>query len=173
MNRIIVTGANGSGKSHFAARLAQLRPGVPVISVDALKLQTGWQQRPRAEVSAAIADEVAGDSWILEGGPALLADVMGRADAFVWLDPPEYLRALRLAVRPWKFLGKTRPELPAGNVDWPLQQYRFAFRSLANRRNFDARLSGLYQSADTLRRWRCRDLACLSAVAEEWRNSAG
>jgi len=45
LNRIIITGANGAGKSHFAAQLGLMRPDVPVVSFDAIKLKTGWEQK--------------------------------------------------------------------------------------------------------------------------------
>ncbi|MCQ2005142.1 DNA topology modulation protein FlaR [Rhizobium sp. NRK18] len=130
MRRLIVTGANGSGKSHLAYRLGRLRPDIPVVSFDAIKLERDWRVRPRNVVFAELARMVATDAWILEGGPSLLLHALTRADAVIWLDPPVMLRAWRLIVRPWRNFGKTRPELPEGNRDWPWSQYRFAFKSL-------------------------------------------
>jgi hypothetical protein len=136
MRRLIVTGANGSGKSHLASRLGRLRPDVPVHSFDAIKLQKNWTVRPRDAVRDEVAHVVARDAWILEGGPSLLPLALPRADAVIWLDPSEIVRAWRLAVRPWLHFGRTRPELPEGNTDWPWSQYRFAIRSLLAGRRF-------------------------------------
>jgi len=47
MKKVIVTGANGSGKSHFAARLATVRADLPAISYDAMRLENGWIKRPK------------------------------------------------------------------------------------------------------------------------------
>ena len=171
LDKIIITGANGVGKSHFAARLAVVRPDVPVVSFDSIKLRTNWEQRPRAEIDAALAIEIGKPAWILEGGPSLLFQAVERAHALIWLDPPEHTRALQLATRPWKFLGKTRPELPAGNVDWPLQQYRFALRSLRNRSKFRAYISEVFENADGIQKWRCRNVTDRNAVIKEWAQS--
>lgn len=172
MQRLIITGANGVGKSHLASRLAAVRPDVPVVRFDALKLRTGWAQRPHAAIEADLLAEIASDTWILEGGPSLLRLALARADGLVWLDPPEYLRAWRLARRPWTSLGKTRPEIPAGNVDWPLQQYRFALRSLRKGRRFRAEILDAFEGAAGLRKWRCRDARSLGPVVDHWAEGA-
>ncbi|MEP5760048.1 MAG: DNA topology modulation protein FlaR [Litoreibacter sp.] len=168
MKKIIITGVNGVGKSHFAAQLALARPEIPVISFDTIKLQTGWHQRPRSEIEVSLAGELEKEAWILEGGPSLLRQAIRKADALVWLDPPEHLRAWRLAMRPWKHLGKTRPELPAGNVDWPWQQYKFALRSLKNRPKSRVYISDVFRNADRVQKWRCRSNSDRIAVIAEW-----
>jgi len=172
LKKIIITGANGVGKSHLAARLVSVRPEVPVISFDAIKLQTNWQQRPRPEVDVTLAEELEKDAWILEGGPSLLFQAVEKADALIWLDPPEYIRAWRLATRPWKFIGKTRPEIPVGNVDWPLQQYRFALRSLKNRSKFRRYISEVFQSVNNIETWHCRSERGLTSAINQWAESS-
>ncbi len=167
MQRLIVTGANGAGKSHVAARLAALRPDVPLVSFDAIKLQGDWQQRPRAEIDRDLAQVVARDAWILEGGPSLLTMALPRAEAVLWLDPPESTRALRLLRRPWRHLGQTRPELPDGNRDWPLQQYRFALRSLRKGAAFRRSISEALEGAEVAL-WRCRSDPEVVRAAEVW-----
>lgn len=168
MKKIIITGANGVGKSHFASRLALARPETPIISYDAIKLQTNWQQRPRSEIDATLAKELQRDTWILEGGPSLLFHAVSEADALVWLDPPEHIRAWNLATRPWKFFGKTRPELPSGNVDWPWQQYKFGLRSLKNRSKFHTYISEVFRSADGVQKWRCQNDHDRIEVIAKW-----
>ncbi|WP_372574980.1 DNA topology modulation protein FlaR [Ruegeria jejuensis] len=168
MKKLIITGANGVGKSHFADKLAMVRPEVPVISFDAIKLEKDWQQRPRAEIDVTLAGELEKEAWILEGGPSLLAQAVEKADALVWLDPPEHVRAWQLATRPWTHLGSTRPELPPGNIDWPWQQYKFALRSLKNRSRFRTYISEVFSSADRLQKWRCRNESDRKTVVTQW-----
>ncbi len=163
MQKIIITGPNGAGKSHAARRLHSLRPDLPVVSFDSLKLTTDWVQRPRSEIDAALSKVLTRPAWILEGGPSLLAASLPHADALIWLDPPEYLRAWRLFMRPLVGIGKTRTELPAGNADWPLQQYRFAFKSLRKRADFRRRLIEVY-TPDAPTHWRCRNAADLDSA---------
>lgn len=156
MKRIIITGANGVGKSHFAARLSAIRPELRLIAFDALKLRTGWQQKPKSESDAALARAVEQSAWIVEGGPSVLPIALPRADALIWLAPPDYARAWNLLKRPWRSLGKTRPELPAGNVDGPHQQYRFALKSLLKSSSFEATLSSAFDTAHHIQKWKCR-----------------
>nr|WP_255670646.1 DNA topology modulation protein FlaR [Cognatishimia sp. F0-27] len=148
--------------------MAAFRADVPVIHFDAIKLRSRWQQRPRAESDAALRQEIAKPAWILEGGPSLLPHAIGEADALVWLDPPNRVRAWRLATRPWKYFGRTRPELPPGNVDWPWQQYRFALRSLRNTARFRSYIAQVIHNADGLRTWHCRCDADLNTVLDAW-----
>lgn len=172
MQRIIVTGANGVGKSHVAHRLHLARPDVPIVSFDAIKLTQGWQQRPRPEIDTELAKTIATEAWILEGGPSLLDLALPRAEAVLWLDPPEMVRAWRLLARPWRHFGKTRPELPPGNVDWPTQQYRFALNSLKNRSAFRNRLSTTLDKTNPDRVWRCCSQQQIDKAVGKWKNLA-
>ena len=171
LQRLIVTGANGTGKSHFARELAAARPDIPLISYDAIKLTSEWKRRPQSEIAAALSDVIQGRSWILEGGPSLLPQAIKYADGVMWLDPPEWLRAWRLFVRPLRNLGKTRPELPDGNVDWPWQQYGFAIRSLRNRIRFQSDITAQLAAASALRVWRIRSATEGASAIAEWRRT--
>lgn len=168
MQRLIVTGANGSGKSTLAAQLHALRPDIPLVSFDAIKLTRNWQQKPRSEIDRELLRVVAAEAWVIEGGPSLLSHALPRAEAVIWLDPPEVTRIWRLLKRPWRNLGKTRPELPAGNVEWPFTQYRFAFQSLRTRAAFRQQILDALNRAEDTPRWHCRSKAQLAAVVEVW-----
>jgi len=141
MQRIIITGANGAGKSHLAARCHAVRPNIGVVSYDALRLTSNWVKRPPKDAAAALSAAVAQDAWILEGGPSLLPVALPYADAVVWLDPPFMVRAFHLFVRPWKNRGKTRAELPDENPDRIGEQYRFAWASLKKERAFRSEIT--------------------------------
>ena len=173
VQRLIVTGVNGVGKSHVAARLGAVRPGVPVVSFDAIKLTSGWKQKPRSEIDADLARAIEGEAWILEGGPSLLSLALAKADSVIWLDPPEAVRAWRLIARPWRHLGRTRPELPPGNRDWPMPQYRFAMRSLKSRSRLRRRISAALAEAKALRVWHCRNQKDIDAAVGAWSRAAG
>lgn len=158
MNRIIVTGANGAGKTTFARQLAAARPALSLIHYDALKLTRDWRQRDWAEIDVRLSTALVEDAWILEGGPSLLPYAIQHADALVWLDPPFYARALRLARRPWANLGRTRQELPEGNPDRVIQQYGFALRSLARTKRFRAAIAAALADPGAVQVWHCRTL---------------
>ncbi len=170
MRRLIVTGPNGAGKSHFAARLGAISPDVPVISFDAMKITRNWKLRPRPEIDAELQRVIATDRWILEGGPSLLTVALARADSVMWLDPPLLQRAWRLAIRPLRNIGKTRPELPPGNPDWLLGQYLFAFQSLRSNARFQDRIANLLASKSSVRIWRIQTSAQLESALRDWQS---
>ncbi len=145
-----------------------VRPNVPIFSFDAMKLLTGWQQKPRSEIDALLEQALDGEAWILEGGPSLLRQAVHKADALIWLDPPEFVRAWQVMRRPWIHRGKTRPELPAGNVDWPMQQYKFALSSLRRGSAFRKSIAHAFYQADALQKWRCRTKKHRAAALSAW-----
>ena len=48
MQRILVMGSSGSGKSTFSKRLSKIT-GIPLVSLDALFWKPGWVEGDRAE----------------------------------------------------------------------------------------------------------------------------
>ncbi|PJI92034.1 hypothetical protein BC777_0877 [Yoonia maricola] len=137
--RAIVVGANGAGKTWLARQIAE-QYDIPVIHNDALALLTRWQHRPQAEVASRRKMALAGDRWVLEGGPSILSnEVLNSATLVVWCDTSPGLRAWRIFRRSMYYLGRNRPEHPDGNRDWPgPRQLRFFTRALMGGARFEA-----------------------------------
>lgn len=167
LKRLIITGANGSGKTHVSTQLARRRPDLHVISYDALRLTRNWAKRPQDETIRTLLSIVHREKWILEGGPSLLEHALHRCDGVIWLDPPELTRAWRLATRPWKNIGRVRAELPEGNVDWPVEQYRFALRSLARSPLVRETIERSLRTQPHIPVWRCRTKKQTDAALRE------
>ncbi len=144
-----MVGANGAGKTWLARRFASAYD-IPLIHNDALALLTGWQHRPRDEVARQRDAVTSGPSWVLEGGPSILTrDVLSRATLVVWCDPPPRLRAWRIFRRSLYYLGRNRPEHPAGNRDWPgPRQFRFFLKALTGGERFDAAIEAALAGYD-------------------------
>lgn len=169
LQRLIVTGPNGAGKSYLAAKLSAVRPDVPIISFDNIKLIKNGEQRSKSQIEVKLIQALQSDAWILEGGPSLLPYAIPYADSLVWLDPPRWVRACRLAIRPLLNFGRARPELPAGNIDWPWEQYRFAIRSLRHQTKFQENIASQLAVVDNIHVWRVRKSSEISAVINAWR----
>lgn len=137
-SRVVIVGANGAGKTWLARQIAG--PATDLIHNDALALKTGWRRRSRAEVAERRDARVAGDNWVLEGGPSILTPVvLQRATLVLWCDPPTALRTWRILRRSLRYAGRTRPEHPPGNRDWPgLRQSRFLWRAMTQGNQFNA-----------------------------------
>jgi len=141
MQRVLVVGANGAGKTWLAQRLSETL-NLPCVNNDALALGHDWSYRAKDVVRQAQASVVAKDGWVFEGGPSLVRpDVLARTQAVIWLDLPAGLRLWRILRRSVQYTGRTRPELPEGNVEWPgRRQFRFGFKAWANDAHVRARI---------------------------------
>lgn len=135
--RLVITGANGAGKTRLARELA--RNDKPIIHMDALKLGDGWRPRPPEEVRAALLAATQGEAWVLEGGPScLIPPVLERADSVLWLRPPHAVRVWRMLRRSAR--GEARPELPQADT-LGLRAMQFAWRSWRKSAWFDRQIA--------------------------------
>lgn len=66
MERVLVLGRGGAGKSTFARRLGAIT-GLPVVELDTQFWQPGSNALPREQWSALQAELVAPQAWILDG----------------------------------------------------------------------------------------------------------
>ena len=114
MQRVLVIGGPGSGKTTFAVRLARVLE-LPVVHLDAHFWQAGWRESPRPEWAAQVADLAAADCWVMDGHYAgTLALRAPRADAILMLAPPRLTRVGRLVRRGLRDRGRARPDLALG-----------------------------------------------------------
>ncbi|MFI0349678.1 hypothetical protein [Actinomadura sp. 9N407] len=87
MERILVGGISGAGKTTMARRLAA-RFGLPCHELDALHHGPNWQ--PRAEFRSEVEQIARAPRWVTEDQyHSLLGDLLpARADVYIWLDLP-------------------------------------------------------------------------------------
>lgn len=108
MERVLVLGCGGSGKSVFARRLGEVA-GLPVVELDAVFWRPGPVGLSRAEWVACQHELVSGPKWILDGdlGPYdVLEARLAAADTVVLLNlfPVRCAwRALRRGRERWDF----------------------------------------------------------------------
>ena len=114
MQRVLVLGGPGSGKTTFAVRLARaLEP--PVVHLDAHFWQAGWRESPRPEWAARVAALAVADRWVMDGHyVGTLALRARRADAILVLAPPRLTRVVRLVRRGLRDRRRARPDLAPG-----------------------------------------------------------
>jgi adenylate kinase family enzyme len=113
MERVVVLGPAGAGKSELATRLSRT-VDIPVVHLDTLFWAPGWRPAPESEARAALERVVAGERWILDGN--FLADDsrFARADTVVFLDLPRRVCFRRVLVRLVRDRRRSRPDLPEG-----------------------------------------------------------
>lgn len=110
MNKIMITGNAGSGKTTLSYKLAQLLNRQDVICLDKIVWKPGWilVDKEKKELELAIIAKM--QFWIVDG---VSKTILEAADTIIFLDYPRrvcYWRAFR---RNCKYIFKSRPELPA------------------------------------------------------------
>lgn len=115
MNRVVVIGCPGSGKTTFSIKLAAL-VGLPLIHLDALYHNESWsldENTKKIEWTAMMNNLVASDLWIIDGNYKSTMEIrMEAADTIIFLDYPRYLSLWRVLVRRFKFRNTQRPDMP-------------------------------------------------------------
>ncbi|MGB2695289.1 MAG: AAA family ATPase [Dehalococcoidia bacterium] len=124
--RICVYGPSGSGKTTFSRRLGALL-GLPVIELDAIFHQPGWQPTPDDEFRAKVRDALARcpDGWVVDGNYRAVKPVLlPLADTVVWLRPrflPTYWRLL------WRTVTRASRKQELWNTN--RESFRLSFAS--------------------------------------------
>jgi adenylate kinase family enzyme len=94
MQRIVILGPTGSGKTTLGHKLAA-KLGLKAIDLDDLHWKPAsegaWQNRTTEEMLVLADAAAAGDKWIIMGNYSKVKDVIwARADAFIWINYPFY-----------------------------------------------------------------------------------
>jgi adenylate kinase family enzyme len=135
MQRILVMGSSGSGKSTFAQRLSAIT-GIPMVSLDALFWKPGWKPSEAAEFEARVTEAARQPSWIMDGNYASSgAGELRRsaADAVFWFDLPRRTCMTGILSRIATSYGRVRPEMAVGcpeKIDFEFFRYVWTFRKL-------------------------------------------
>lgn len=144
MQRVLVIGSPGAGKSTFARALAGLI-GLPLTHLDAQYHLPGWVEPDQGTWQARVRELVAADHWIIDGNYGGSMDLrLARADTAILLDYPTWLCLWRVVKRIVTLHGKVRPDAPPGcpeRLDWEFLAYVANFRR-AKTPTLERRLAG-------------------------------
>ncbi len=144
MQRVLVIGPCGAGKSTAAAELGRVL-GLPVHHLDRLHWRAGWVEGSRDELLAALAPILAGERWLIDGNyGGTMSGRIERADAVVYLYYPTWLCLWRALGRVRRFRGRSRPDMAPGcpeRFDPAFFWYILMFRR-GPRRRTEERLHG-------------------------------
>lgn len=90
MERVVVVGTSGSGKTAFARKLAG-ELALPHLELDSIFHRGGWSATPDDEFREEVGRFAAQPMWVVDGNytsHGTREALWPRADTFVWLDPP-------------------------------------------------------------------------------------
>ena len=114
VDRVLVLGSSGSGKSTFAQQLGK-KLNIEVIHLDSHYWQPDWTDTPDEEWKQKISQLLEKESWIMDGNyTSTLAQRLEYADTVIFLDLNRVKCLWRCVDRYLKYRGENRPELAAG-----------------------------------------------------------
>lgn len=114
MQRILVVGSGGSGKSTLSVRLGSLL-GLPVIHLDALYWSPGWVEPDKKQWAQTVRQVIDQNAWILDGNySGTLAERIAACDTVVFLDVSRFVCVWRVLKRVVRYRGESRPDMSPG-----------------------------------------------------------
>jgi adenylate kinase family enzyme len=126
MRRINVAGTSCSGKTTLARAIAD-RLGLPHVELDALFWGPGWAPVPPETFRNRVADALAGQRWVVDGGYSSVRDITwSRVDTVVWLDYP-----MPVVLHRW--LARTARRIVSREEFWPGTGNRESLRNALRR----------------------------------------
>jgi adenylate kinase family enzyme len=133
MQRVLVMGSSGSGKSTFARRLSGIT-GLPMVSIDALFWKPGWVESDREEFWERLAEVTRQPCWIMDGNYTSAAGELRRevSDTVIWFDLPRAACMWGILSRIAKSYGQVRPEMAEGcpeKFDFEFFHYVWMYRA--------------------------------------------
>ncbi|WP_050385338.1 DNA topology modulation protein [Bradyrhizobium pachyrhizi] len=133
MQRVLVMGSSGSGKSTFARRLSAMT-GIRTVSIDALFWKPGWVESGRDEFERRMTEAAREPHWIMDGnymrhGAGELRREL--SDTIIWFDLPRSTCMLGIFRRIAGSYGQARPEMAEGcpeKIDLEFFRYVWTYR---------------------------------------------
>ena len=113
LERVLVLGSPGSGKSTFARQLAAIL-GLPVFHLDQIHWNPGWVATPVEQFREVQRALVRRERWIIDGDYGATLEVrLAAADTVIVLDLPRAVCLWRVLQRWLRFRGRARPDMAA------------------------------------------------------------
>jgi len=131
MNRVMVLGSAGSGKSTLSQNLGMIF-NLPIIHLDMYFWKSNWVMTPDEEWDQIVNDFALQEQWIIDGNYSRTIDLrIERADLIIYLDMPRWLCLLRVLKRRIMYHNRTRPDMNEGcpeKIDFEFLKWIWNYR---------------------------------------------
>lgn len=131
MERVIIIGGNGSGKTTMAAQLAKITK-LPLCHLDTLYWLDNWRVREREDFLALLKSELEKPKWILDGNMKRTLDLrLNYCDTVIYLDFPGIVCFFGVIKRVLKYHGRSRPDMGSNCIEkFDTRSLKFIFSTL-------------------------------------------
>ena len=140
LERIIIIGCGGAGKSTLARQLGE-KTGLPVVHLDKLFWHPGWVESSKEEIDAKIMQAISEPRWILDGNyNRTLPKRLEKCDTVIYLDFSRFACLMGVARRILTTYGTVRPDMGEGcpeRFDWEFLQWVWNFNKNKRKKYYD------------------------------------
>ena len=130
MERVIIIGCGGAGKSTLARQLGE-KLNIPVVHLDSIFWLPGWVEMEKEAFDMRVRQEMAKEKWIIDGNyNRTMPERIAQCDTVIYLDFPRFVCLYGVFKRLLTNIGKTRPDMGAGckeKVDWDFVKWIWNF----------------------------------------------
>ena len=114
MERILIIGCGGAGKSTLARQLGE-KTGLPVVHLDKLFWHPGWVESTKDEIDVKILEAMQKPQWILDGNyNRTLPMRLEKCDTVIYLDFSRFACLMGVVKRVLTTYGTVRPDMAEG-----------------------------------------------------------
>jgi len=119
MERVMIIGCGGAGKSTLARKLGE-KTGLPVVHLDQIWWAPGnWQHREREEFDEILLSEMEKPRWILDGNYNRTVEVrLEKCDTVIYLDFSRFTCLRQWMGRVIQNWGHARADMAEGCAEW-------------------------------------------------------
>lgn len=151
MERIIIIGCGGAGKSTLARQLGD-KLNIPVVHLDRLFWKPGWVEETPEEFDRKLAAELEKPCWIMDGNfNRTMPQRVAKCDTIIYLDFSRFACLLGVVKRVVTTYGKVRPDMGEGcpeRIDFEFLKWVWNYSK--NKRELNYRLLNEAAHAETI-----------------------
>ena len=151
MERILIIGCGGAGKSTLARQLGE-KLGIPVVHLDKLFWKPGWVESAPEEIDAKIMEELRKPKWIMDGNfNRTLPQRVKYCDTIIYLDFSRTACLMGVVKRILTTCGTVRPDMGEGCPErFDLEFLKWVWNYNKNKRERNYRLLNEAEGVETI-----------------------